>query len=382
MQTTFIVFVFVNINHNACICLHLQCDIPVSVFVFNHNTCFCLCVQSQCRYLSLSSITIPVFVFVSVSVYNQAACLCLCEQWSCHYCCVSCSRCFPQISPSPLWKMRNWQTISERKHWTMSIRYDRTNHHQLVKKSLPWIFGVHWMRVVAQDKAGGYPSLNNILPTKILKWQNIHFHRPNFGCDKIFSSYSYLNAHIRTTHEKVKDKQCPHCDETFHEMNSAFKAHVNRHTDNRQFSCETCGKSFLVEPHLKEHAKRHTRPYFCDQCDHQTGSNTSLKRHKRIVHEQQQIECRHGCGWKGWETISRGRHEKPCKLNPLPNAPFTVSAGIASSFTLQVKILDSWEIFASFNNLEKCVFNRAVATPVPTSQSHPIPIQMFERVSG
>ena len=166
---------------------------------------------------------------------------------------------------------------------------------------------------------------------------------PCKGCDKIFSSNSYLNSHVRTTHEKVKNKQCPHCGEAF-QASSAFKAHVNRHTDNRQFSCETCGKAFLVDSHLKEHAKRHTRPYFCDQCDIQTGSNTSLKRHKRIAHEQQQIECRHGCGWKGWETISRGRHEKPCKLNPLPNAPYTVSVGIASSFTLQVKLLMSGKV--------------------------------------
>ena len=117
-----------------------------------------------------------------------------------------------------------------------------------------------------------------------------------------------------------------------------FTAHVNRHTDNRQFACETCGKSFLVHSHLKEHAKRHTLPYFCDNCDSRFGSDINLKGHRRIVHEQQPIQCRHGCGWSCWQSTSRNRHEKSCGLNPIPGAPYTVSAGTASSLTLQVNL--------------------------------------------
>ena len=156
-------------------------------------------------------------------------------------------------------------------------------------------------------------------------------------CDQRFVGKGYLKTHIRIRHEKVKDKQCPHCGEAF-QASRAFKAHVNRHTDNRQFACETCGKAFLVESHLKEHTKRHTLPYLCDKCDLRFGSDSSLKGHKRIVHEQQQVQCRHGCGWNCWQIANRNRHEKSCKLNPLPGAPYTVSVGTASSFTLQVKL--------------------------------------------
>ena len=117
---------------------------------------------------------------------------------------------------------------------------------------------------------------------------------------------------------------------------TAFQAHVNRHTDNRQFACEICGKSFLVRSHLKSHARIHTLPFSCDICNSKFSSDGILKNHTRIEHEKQQIDCRHGCGFSCWESSNRNRHEKSCKRNPLPNAPYSVSAGTASSLTLQV----------------------------------------------
>ena len=155
-------------------------------------------------------------------------------------------------------------------------------------------------------------------------------------CDKKFVLKSQLTYHIKISHHKIRPKKtCPHCSEVF-DASRAFLAHVNRHTNNRQFSCDTCGKSFLLENHLKEHTKRHTLPYICDKCDSRFGSSLSLKAHTRVVHEQKQIQCRHGCGWSCWESSNRNRHEKLCRLNPIPKAPYTISAGTASSLTLQV----------------------------------------------
>ena len=158
-------------------------------------------------------------------------------------------------------------------------------------------------------------------------------------CDMRFVLGSKLRAHIKKTHQKIKNQICPHCGEAFEAYSVAFKAHVNRHTENRQFGCETCGKSFLVEGHLKSHKKLHTLPYFCDKCDSRFGSTLALKEHTRIVHDQQEILCRHGCGYSSWTTAGRNRHEKSyCKLNPLPNAPYTISAGTANSLTMQVNL--------------------------------------------
>merc|ERR1712222_54074 len=83
--------------------------------------------------------------------------------------------------------------------------------------------------------------------------------------------------------------------------------------------------------------KLHTLPYFCDKCDSRFGSTLALREHTRKVHDQQQILCRHGCGFSSWGTANRNRHEKSyCKLNPLPDAPYTISAGTANSLTKQV----------------------------------------------
>ena len=175
---------------------------------------------------------------------------------------------------------------------------------------------------------------------KRLHFRNQHGEKPLQcnSCYRRFSANSFLTAHIKQKHEKVKDKKCPHCAEEF-PASIAFQAHVNRHTDNRPFACEICGKSFLVQAHFKAHAKTHTLPYSCDKCDLMFGSDGTLKKHTRIEHEKQQIHCRHGCGFSCWESSNRNRHEKKsCKKNPLPDAPYSVAAGTASSLTLQVSI--------------------------------------------
>ena len=111
----------------------------------------------------------------------------------------------------------------------------------------------------------------------------------------------------------------------------------------------------MLENHLKEHTKRHTLPYFCDKCDSRFGSSLSLKAHTRVVHEQKQIQCRHGCGWSCWESSNRNRHEKLCNLNPIPKAPYTISAGTASSLTLQVLSIQKYAKIIKAVNFILCL---------------------------
>jgi len=153
-------------------------------------------------------------------------------------------------------------------------------------------------------------------------------------CDMRFVQKSKLTAHIKKAHNKVKDKICPHCGEAF-SATSSFNAHVNRHTDNRQFPCEVCGKAFLIKEHLNIHMKQHNPSYHCDQCDSVYAVKSRLADHRRRVHEGLALACRHGCGWRGADLGSRNRHEKAaCARNPLPNMPYSISAGTANSLTL------------------------------------------------
>ena len=155
-------------------------------------------------------------------------------------------------------------------------------------------------------------------------------------CDQMFSGQGYLNGHIRKIHVKAKDKICPHCGEAFSSTNiTSFNAHVKRHTNDRQYSCETCGKDFLIPSHLKQHMKRHTLPFHCDLCDERKGSMFDMEAHKRQVHGGVQLTCRFKCGWQTWQSGNRNRHERTCQLNPMPNAPYTIAIGTATNYTLE-----------------------------------------------
>ena len=120
-------------------------------------------------------------------------------------------------------------------------------------------------------------------------------------CEKMFVSKSCMNAHISKTHTKEKKLICPHCSECFH-VYKTYKAHVLRHSDSRQHSCEECGKAFLLKTHLKNHMNSHTLPFKCDQCDVRKGSLGNLKNHIRKVHDGVLVTCRHGCGWQCGEV--------------------------------------------------------------------------------
>ena len=169
--------------------------------------------------------------------------------------------------------------------------------------------------------------------------ENIHHAEktvPCGQCDQMFARKAYRKVHIKTYHTRKKeDKICTLCGEAFWDK-VTFEAHGNRHTNNRLHECEICGKTFLVQSHLKSHFKVHTLPHKCDKCDKGYKDVSLLRDHVRKVHEGLKIECRFGCGWQAADKRAVYRHETQyCKLNPLPNAPYSIAIGTANKLTLQ-----------------------------------------------
>ena len=153
-------------------------------------------------------------------------------------------------------------------------------------------------------------------------------------CDASFSGKSLLKAHYKNVHIKEKNKICPHCGEAFF-LYESFKIHVLRHTDDRQFPCEVCGKAFLTKRDIEQHMNCHTLPQKCDQCEKRFASKHSLQDHVKMRHNGIKNECRFICGYEAWYKIQCTKHEKVCSLNPVPGAPYSVAVGTASSLTLQ-----------------------------------------------
>ena len=153
------------------------------------------------------------------------------------------------------------------------------------------------------------------------------------NCEKMFTFKGDLKGHVRQVHTKTKDKICPNCGEAFR-LNETFKIHLLRHTGDRQFPCEVCGKSFFTERDIKQHVKIHTMPYKCDKCDKTFGSKNALNEHQ-LKHIGIKYECRFNCGMQAWYRRQRSNHEWNCSLNPVPGAPYSVAVGTASNLTLE-----------------------------------------------
>ena len=151
-----------------------------------------------------------------------------------------------------------------------------------------------------------------------------------------FSTKVFLGSHVNNVHQKKKRKTCEVCGETFSANDtSSLIAHVNRHNNVRPYSCNECGKNFLSRQSLQIHRGVHTRPLQCDQCEKKCVSATHLQRHINKIHLGIQHECRYGCGWHTPGDNNRIRHEKQCRSNPIPGAPWAVSSGTANRYVLQ-----------------------------------------------
>ncbi|KAL0861726.1 hypothetical protein ABMA27_009205 [Loxostege sticticalis] len=66
-------------------------------------------------------------------------------------------------------------------------------------------------------------------------------------------------------------------------------AHMNKHTQSKMYTCDTCGRSFTTSTVLKQHMVVHTgeRKYVCSLCGKRFTQNGSLSLHVRTFHLKQ-----------------------------------------------------------------------------------------------
>ncbi|KAL0611171.1 Zinc finger protein 653 [Plecturocebus cupreus] len=174
------------------------------------------------------------------------------------------------------------------------------------------------------------------------------FHCPYEGCSQVYVALSSFQNHVNLVHRKGKTKVCPHpgCGKKFY-LSNHLRRHMiihsgqalgqligtiaapgatgqshcppkqqqegelgregqlvwdwasvstcGRNTGIREFTCETCGKSFKRKNHLEVHRRTHTgeTPLQCEICGYQCRQRASLNWHmkKHTAEVQYNFTC-------------------------------------------------------------------------------------------
>ena len=119
-------------------------------------------------------------------------------------------------------------------------------------------------------------------------------------CKKMFSRVTFLKAHSKAIHEKVRLYQCQSCELTF-----GFKCSLGRHFKAvheklRPHQCQQCKASFFQKGGLTIHTRsvhEKVKPglaktYQCQQCKAPFDKKYHLKNHLHFVHEKARpVQC-------------------------------------------------------------------------------------------
>ncbi|XP_017837464.1 zinc finger protein 665 isoform X9 [Drosophila busckii] len=100
-----------------------------------------------------------------------------------------------------------------------------------------------------------------------------------YSCDEC--GKSFLLKHHLTTHARVhtggeRPHICTHCGKSFAHKH-CLNTHLLLHSTDRPYQCQECKKSFTLKHHLLTHTRVHSRerPFVCQEC----GRAFPLKRH-------------------------------------------------------------------------------------------------------
>jgi len=109
-------------------------------------------------------------------------------------------------------------------------------------------------------------------------------------CFKILSTKLYLKIHISDHNKTLK---CSFCEKMFGSQ-SSLKAHIRIYHENTEsYICEICERKFTFRSSLKKHMKfhdpNHRKDLKCSQCDYATDNKGNFEKHLKS-HERRNAE--------------------------------------------------------------------------------------------